>query len=828
MPNAGNPKSVPGNYRQVEGSKRIPEPDLRKARAADPDELVNVLVRLKPGAGQKEVDLIADFAHRQGLQVVAIDIAALSIVLSGSVGRLSEAFVVDVWLYESPAGFLRGCEDHFHLPSGLAGIVAEVSGLIEWELAKIGAVIGNIIGGWRNGRTGQGTGSYRELDLIVPTSGPKGRVKPDEFSMVGMYDIGTLLAPSESSSTEDYSIAAARLLQNMAASPGAFDKVRIFKCLNSGDTETDGEPESSGTVWPSGGSAPSFTVSINGLASLVQNNLTPYVVLGFFPSEVSPGGPTAPPSDWSNWQTLIQDFLTDLAAALATDPRFKTAPPLSDWWFEVWNEPNFYEYALNANAADPNWYSNAQANYFALYDATCTAVTAWEAANPSAGHIRLGGPAIAYDTAADTPPLGAGEVEAAKPPVYFGKGWMQAFVNHIAGNPPQRCDFLSFHRKSSWDAGFTSPTDVDSVVNTADEVATIAETAGLTNITIINNEADMRAGVGLPYLPWMEQNFAAWLTALMIAYDSLSSEYSANGFRFMATSDNQHLELVTGAFDGLRSIMTQAATLRGAPQQESNDLLKVPVYNYYELLRLLGTRHGTFLSGSSNYYPHTDLFHAITVSDGNYITSIFAVFPRVSDRPAPWNNFNYSIVDIPWTSANVAVFEINASTSNGFTAAGGSSATTQSQLPFGAPNDKAIRSKQELTATITKESLPGGTFSDRFSIQPYEVRVYWITPNVGADVYTPTAPANVTAVREGANVIVTWTPVDLTAEPWFYTYQVFLVNSDGGTEGAAISPPTLRSALWVDTAPGSSPRRYGVCAISASNVPSAIVSSNTV
>jgi Glycosyl hydrolases family 39 len=828
MPNDGNPKRFPENYRQIEGSKRPPAPGVRKVGAADPDELVNVLLRLKPSAKQEEFDRIADFAHRQGLRVLAVDVAESSIVLSGSVGRLSEVFIVDVWLYESPTGFLRGCEDHFHLPAGLAGIVANVSGLIEWELENIGSVIGDILGRWGNQRTGSGTGSYKVLDLIVPTSGPKGPVHPDEFSMVGMYDIGTLLGSAESSSTEDYSAATARLLQNMAASPGAFDKVRVFKCLNSGNTETGGQPASSGTVWPSGSSAPAFAVSIDGLASLVQNNLTPYVVLGFFPAEVSPSGPTAPPSDWSNWQTLIQDFLTALAAALAADPRFEMAPPLSDWWFEVWNEPNFYEYALNADPADPNWYTVAQANYFALYDATCAAVTAWEAANPSAGHIRLGGPAIAYDTSADNPPLDTSEVEAAKPSNYFGKGWMQAFVTHVVGPPAQRCDFLSFHRKSSWDAGFASSTDVDSVVNTADEVAGIAKTAGLSNITIVNNEADMRAGVGLPYLPWMEQNFAAWMTALMIAYDSLSSEYSANGFRFMATSDNQHLELVTGAFDGRRSIMTQAATSRNAPQQESNDLLKVPVYNYYELLRLLGTRHGTFLSGSGNYYPHTDLFHAITVSDGNYITSIFTVFPRVSDKPAPWNNFHYSIVDIPWTTANVAVFEINASTSNAFTAAGGSGATIESQLPFSAPNDKAIRSKQEFTATVTKESFPGGTFSDTFSIQPYEVRVYWITPNVEADVYTPSAPADVTAAREGANVIVTWKPTDITAEPWFYTYQVFLVNSDGMAEGAAISPPTLRAALWIDTAPATTPLRYGVCAVSASNVASAIVSSNTV
>ena len=70
-----------------------------------------------------------------------------------------------------------------------------------------------------------------------------------------------------------------RLLQNMAASPGAFDKVRVFKCLNSGQIETSGQPEDSGTVWNSTSSPPDFTVTLDG-AELVKNNLTPYVVLG--------------------------------------------------------------------------------------------------------------------------------------------------------------------------------------------------------------------------------------------------------------------------------------------------------------------------------------------------------------------------------------------------------------------------------------------------------------------------------------------------------------------------------------------------------------------
>jgi hypothetical protein len=56
----------------------------------------------------------------------------------------------------------------------------------------------------------------------------------------------------------------------------------------------------------------------------------------------------------------------------------------------------------------------------------------------------------------------------------------------------------------------------------------------------------------------MTQQFPTWLTAPMITYDALSSEYSPQGFRFMMGSDNAELQLVSNSFDETRSIMTAA------------------------------------------------------------------------------------------------------------------------------------------------------------------------------------------------------------------------------------------------------------------------------
>jgi hypothetical protein len=818
MPNSTSRKWIPEGYRRIEGSERSPKQDMRLVGAADSNEMMRVLLRLKGGAGEGGFDRLVAFLRSKGLRVVAACAEEGSMLASTTVAQASDAFAVEVRIYEGAAGRRRGYEGDLHLPAGLAEMVDEVVGLVEGEMQKTEYEIERVLRCYRKGRKGTGVASYKVLDLVVPTLGPQGPVAADEFNLAGMYDIDVLV-PSVSPT---FSGVFSRLLQNMAASPGAFDKVRVFKCLNSGETETNTQPGDSGTVWSSTNSPPNFTITMDGLAALVGNNLTPYVVLGFFPTAVSSAGPTSPPADWTNWQTLVQNFLSTLTNAISNDSRFKQTS-LNDWWFEVWNEPNFNLFWLVPQAsAAPDLYALAQQNYFGLYQATSEAVAAWETASGLGVHIRLGGPSIAYDAESDDPPLNNNEF----PGTYiYGKAWMQAFLNFVT-TKNVRCDFVSFHRKNAWGAGFTDPTDIDSVVNTADEVATMAKTAGLNNLTIINNEADMRAGVGLPYLPWMEQHFAAWMTGLMIAYDSLSSEYSVNGFRFMATSDNAHLELVNGPFDGRRSIMTLASVLNS--RETTDDLLKVPIYNYYEVLRLLGTRHGTFLSGSSNYYPHTDLFHAITVNDDKYITSIFAVFPRVEDpSPAsPWT-FNYSIIDIPWPSVNVAVFEIDASNSNAFTAAGGSDSTLESQLPLTGFSVGLIRPKQELASTIvTKQILADGTFRDSFTISPYAIRVYWITPYQGDEGPAPGNPTNVNAIVGGANVILTWTPVNLEAEPWFYTYIVWLLDAEGNPS-KQLSPPTLRAALWVDTGPTGTVS-YGVQAKSASGVTSAIIASNSV
>ncbi len=612
-------------------------------------------------------------------------------------------------------------------------------------------------------------------DLIVPSSGPKGPVNPAEFSLVGEFDVDWLLDTGF-----------ARQLDNLAASPGAFKTLRVMKALSSGSGEEGigaTPTTSSGTVWPSGG-AIDFSLTFNALAELTSRGLIPFVVLGFFPANVSTS-PIIPPTDYANWTTLIEAFFDQLIA----NPRFGEAA-ISQWWFEVWIEPDNFSFWQGSYNDYP-----AVGDYFTLYKATSDAIT-------SKGYnIRLGGPAI--------------EGPSINP-------LMQQFINFLVANPTVKCDFLSFHGKGDFTEEATP--DLPTVVNYADQTAQYAKPFAnpgpLSGVTIINDEADMRAGFNIPYEPRMTQQFPTWLAALMITYDALSSEYSPQGFRFMMGSDNAELQLVSNSFDETRTIMTAASAWTPTPgSMLPADLLKVPVFNFYELLRLLGDQHGTFISGAEDYYPNnSDLFHAITVAATN-IGSVFCVYPN-SGESNPWT-LDYSIIGIPWTTFNVVRFQIDGKISNSYAAAGGPPATG-TFLPFPGAASGPIRIAQELsvTAAIQRNVAPlsGGKFQDAaLTLQPYTTTVYWLTPYDTSLV--PATPVWLDAHAEGSNIILRWTP---NAEAFFYSYEVYLVN---GEDITLVSPNPLRAAMWVYTNAASGNYIFGVKSVSASNTPSGTATS---
>lgn len=581
--------------------------------------------------------------------------------------------------------------------------------------------------------------------------GPQGPFRTAEFDMVGVFDADWLLDTRY-----------ARLLDTMAASPGGFGAVRFFGALNSGVRE-DVFPTSTGRVWPRPDAPMDFSATLDALAALTSRGLVPFVALTFFPQAIGGASPIEPPADLGPWQALVRAFLDRAAERFGREE-------IGRWWFEAWNEPNM-----------PPFWRGSFDRYLDLYRATSEAVLA-------SGHaVRLGGPALAYMPPREGPEL------------------MERFLEFLAREPGVKCDFLSLHRKGVWVEEEGEPL-VERLVAAAEATAEAAlrlvPERCRRGLPIVNNEADMKVGFATPYEPRLSERFPAWLAALAVAHDALGARYADRGLRFLAAADNANQHLVREPFDGRRSLMVP--TSAGRPE----DLLKLPVFGFYEMLRLLGDRHGTWDAPEGAFFPRSDLFHAITVGEGR-VAALFARHPgAVADGGALL--LDYGLADIPWERVNLAQFRIDATHSNAFAAVGRRMPATLDPVR----DARRIRAAQELgVAAPIRTGLRvgrGGRLRLPIRLGPYATALVWVTP---FERTPPATPRWLGAAVEGGNAVLRWTP---NTEARFWSYE--LRRRGPGAAERRISPVPLRAATWVDTAPPAGEQVYEVRAVSASGI----------
>jgi xylan 1,4-beta-xylosidase len=544
----------------------------------------------------------------------------------------------------------------------------------------------------------------------------------------------------------------------MAASPGAFTGVRVFGILNAGSREAD-FPTASGGTWLDPAGAPDFNLALACLERLVSRGLAPFLPLTFFPPAVS-ASPIEPPSDFTLWRRLVGAFLD--AAVSRFGPR-----ELARWSLEVWNEPNM-----------PPFWRGSFDDYLDLYRSTAAALHA-------SGHrVRLGGPAIAWMPPDEGPAL------------------MERFLRFLRDEPDMPCDFISYHRKGAWTDGEGEPR-LSRLVEAAETTARLAwrlvPERCARGLVIINDEADMRVGFQRPYAPRLSERFPAWLAATAAAHAALTVRHAAGGLRFAAAADNANQHLVREPFDGRRALMTPTAAER------PEDLVKLPVFGFYEMLRLLG---GDLCSAGRG---DDGMFHLVTADEGR----VGVLIAHQPDDPLGQKReirLGLELRDLPWRGVNVAVFRIDGSFSNAFAAQG----RRMPSAPLSRGAARRLRRAAELAAAapIRRDiGIQGGRLVLRLSMIPFTTAHLWITPD---DPAPPATPRWIEASMADGNAVLRWSP---NIEPGFYGYEVLRLDT-----GHRVAPLPLRTAMWVDTAP---PRgvalRYAVRAISASGRRSPLV-----
>jgi kumamolisin len=165
----------PEGYVRLEGSERPALPADTRTGPAPPDDRLIVTVRVHPrpdappppdaaalaamqsgarpyptredfdrqnGAAPEDLEAVADFARTAGLEVAETSAPRRTVVLSGTVARMSAAFGVALGHYREGETAWRGREGYVHIPAALAPIIEGVFGLDDRPAAQPRAAAG--------------------------------------------------------------------------------------------------------------------------------------------------------------------------------------------------------------------------------------------------------------------------------------------------------------------------------------------------------------------------------------------------------------------------------------------------------------------------------------------------------------------------------------------------------------------------------------------------------------------------------------------------------------------------------------------------------------
>lgn len=136
--------ALPGSERKAEeGARVVGTPNLseiievtvllRRVKPIAPREQAEPLTReefaAEYGADPADVERIEDFAQEHDLTVVSVDLARRSVILSGTIASMNEAFATQLKLYQYETGLYRGRTGELFIPADLQEIVMGVFGL---------------------------------------------------------------------------------------------------------------------------------------------------------------------------------------------------------------------------------------------------------------------------------------------------------------------------------------------------------------------------------------------------------------------------------------------------------------------------------------------------------------------------------------------------------------------------------------------------------------------------------------------------------------------------------------------------------------------------
>jgi xylan 1,4-beta-xylosidase len=307
---------------------------------------------------------------------------------------------------------------------------------------------------------------------------------------------------------------------------------------------------------------------------LVENHVRPYVELSFMPKVLAASHtPHAfwykplpnPPASYDAWGELIANFAQHVVRRYGIDE-------VSQWYFEVWNEPN-----IDFWTGDPK-----QSTYFELYDAAAKALKGVNA------RLRVGGPSTAQ------------------------AAWVDAMIAH-AGEAHVPLDFVSTHVYAN-----DTPKDVFGAPGPIDRFDMVAR-----SVKKVYDQVKRSAHPDLPII-WSEYN-ASYANEPPVTDAAFMGPWLANNIRLCdGMQSMMSYWTFSDVFEEQGVVKTPFYGGFGLLAERS---IPKPAYNAFVLLHRLGTQRipvaapwvlatrgdgGKLAIAAWNYAPPEDAGHEVS------------------------------------------------------------------------------------------------------------------------------------------------------------------------------------------------------------------------
>ena len=492
--------------------------------------------------------------------------------------------------------------------------------------------------------------------------------------------------------------------------------------------------------------------------SVIAAGMRPLVELGYMPNALASaqtwinsvwyngvGGNWNAPKDWNKWKAFLQAFLAHLEA------RYGQAEVRNNWFFELWNEPNW---CYGGGGGDNGW--------LRLYDSTAVAFKAQDSL------VRLGGP-----------------------DENGGTSWtfIPQVIRHCR-NGNKKLDFVTYHFYSNDGASNGNATTENYWYKR------IADSVRLLNFTgpVLCTEQGPSYTQGIAV---HDNNQGASYVAKAIHLLSLNDTNTyppPYTFALWAVSDvyeETNNTASSPAFCGCYGLMTRGV----ASIPQSWDVAK-PVFNAYKLLHRLGS-FKLSCSGGTTASPGVNVLATSSAANDTICIMVYSHVDTTSGNSKTVDTVSLSVTGIPFASARVEHFVVDSTHSNSYSAwigLGKPSSPTAAQWT-------TISNASQLAHydSVTTVPVTGGTFSKTFAQSYYSVALIQLTnsavPVLAAALKS--SPGALDAVVNGDRIRIS------TGAPESYSVRLFsksgrkVFESSGfcfGTASIAL-PRTLQGAF---------------------------------